>query len=579
MPPFKLGINMAGAVSAGAYTAGVLDFLTEVLDDWYAQKKLDPSVPAHDVSIEVFSGASAGGMCAAISAILLQDNFEHISDTSKTGTTNRFYESWVNTIDIVPLLGTDDLDVDGGMVESLLDCSVIDRIAQDALTRKDPLPEPRPYVSPDLNIFLSLTNLRGVPYNIVNAPSSIEESTFFYGDRMRFQVHSSTSLPSTYPPSPRAERVLDLASSDSIAWRTLRVAAMATGGFPVFLKPRVLSRYKSEYNPPGWEKVAYADRNEIVDLPPHFPDEMPEPFETVNVDGGITNNDPFNFAHDFLLASSSQKDSHLDHKSETTDRAVLSISPFPTTEIYQTSYCPKAESVVTRALPALFGALISQSRFFGQSLSKLLKGESFSNFIIAPSDDLLRSKYASNPDKTPAALQCATLSAFGGFFERGFRAHDFALGRRNCQKFLVDHFLLPQCNPIIKSSLPADPAARKALLQEYGQPAPTLPAAERVKEKIPLEELWLPIIPICSKRLREPVPPVKRYQMTEKRLDYIVDLIFVRFRAVAGKFIETAPPLLRIFLTPGPAIASVLAQGSLKKTLVKLLGDSYNPQN
>ena len=35
MASFKIGINMARAVSAGAYTAGVLDFLTEALDEWY----------------------------------------------------------------------------------------------------------------------------------------------------------------------------------------------------------------------------------------------------------------------------------------------------------------------------------------------------------------------------------------------------------------------------------------------------------------------------------------------------------------------------------------------------------------
>src|SRR5215469_5257983 len=81
--PFRIGINMAGAVSAGAYTAGVLDFLVEALDAWYAErekwKDKDPStwpIPSHDVSLEVLSGASAGGMCAAISAVALQEEFD-----------------------------------------------------------------------------------------------------------------------------------------------------------------------------------------------------------------------------------------------------------------------------------------------------------------------------------------------------------------------------------------------------------------------------------------------------------------------------------------------------------------------
>ena len=69
----KLGINMAGAVSAGAYTAGVLDFLIQALDEWYAAKAAGENVPGHDISIEVIIGASAGGMCAAIAGTQVQE--------------------------------------------------------------------------------------------------------------------------------------------------------------------------------------------------------------------------------------------------------------------------------------------------------------------------------------------------------------------------------------------------------------------------------------------------------------------------------------------------------------------------
>ena len=69
---FKIGIAMAGAVSAGAYTAGVMDYLLETLSKWENAKEknrqvgkdhpeYDPSVPDHDVIIEVVGGASAGG--------------------------------------------------------------------------------------------------------------------------------------------------------------------------------------------------------------------------------------------------------------------------------------------------------------------------------------------------------------------------------------------------------------------------------------------------------------------------------------------------------------------------------------
>jgi hypothetical protein len=311
-------------------------------------------------------------------------------------------------------------------------------------------------------------------------------------------------------------------------------------------------------------------------------------FPTVNVDGGVTNNDPFNFAHDFLLASldKPQDDGHLPSQAPATDRAVLSIAPFPTTEAYPTTttdpatttYDPEKSSSVLLALPSLFTALIAQSRFFGQSLSKLLSGESFSNFIIAPSDDDLRKKFAGQLDKMPPALQCATLSAFGGFFERGFRAHDFALGRRNCQKFLLDHFLLPQDNAIIAPSLPKDPAALEALLTKYGRPDPRLSASPDFDPTkfIPLNERWLPIIPLCSDKVRTEVPAQPRFKMKEKDLDDVIGLIFKRFQAVVSALLKPIPaPWHFIISSVVPAIAHFAGSGPLKKALVEKLGDSY----
>src|SRR6266581_7065330 len=69
MKPFRLGINMAGAISAGAYTAGVFDFLLEALQQWEKAKAENKAVPRHTISIEVLSGASAGGICSGLGAL------------------------------------------------------------------------------------------------------------------------------------------------------------------------------------------------------------------------------------------------------------------------------------------------------------------------------------------------------------------------------------------------------------------------------------------------------------------------------------------------------------------------------
>ncbi|MGH9618878.1 MAG: patatin-like phospholipase family protein, partial [Bryobacteraceae bacterium] len=188
MASIRIGINMAGAISAGAYTAGVLDFLTEALDSWEQARLRGEPVPLHDVSLEVLSGASAGGMCAAIASLMLHEDFEHIHDTSRTGTTNRLYESWVNQIDIKALLQSDDLR-NRTEIMSLLDSNIVNKIAASALTPGPERPKHRAYISPDLALYLSLTNLRGTPYSLNGqAPGSVEETTFFFGDRIRFQV-------------------------------------------------------------------------------------------------------------------------------------------------------------------------------------------------------------------------------------------------------------------------------------------------------------------------------------------------------------------------------------------------------
>lgn len=590
MSAFKIGINMAGAISAGAYTAGVLDFLTEALDEWYAAKKNGETVPMHDVMIEVFSGASAGGMCAAISSVMLYQNFEHIHDVNQRNTNNVFYESWVNKIDIVPLLHTGDL-TRGAAVVSLLNSKIIDEIAAYALKPTGLPPVMRPYVSPTLTLFLSLTNLRGVPYSLNGAaPGSIEETTFFYGDRIRFQTISGGD---TAPPS-ACTRALDLSKPGAPGgWDVLQTAAMATGAFPVFLAPRILKRTLAEYDPPGWESVASAATGTPPPIPPNIPPADADPFVTLNVDGGVTNNDPFNYAHDYLLSLAPRiAGTGNPQDALTVDRAVIGIAPFPTTNTFDPKFKPHRAAAITSALPKLFDALVSQSRFFGESLSAIMNGVTFGRFVIAPSDDRLVEQYRESangdPAQQPPALQCATLGAFGGFFCRAFRAHDYALGRRNCQKFLRDYFVLPTDNAIVKASLDAmDDVIRAAMIEKFRRPAPgkywesgpqivqgggTLPAAQRIADRE-----WLPIIPLCGSAVAE-VPHPVRQKISSSDVNRIVSLVSKRLRKLGGVVVSGVEDLgLKLFLWPGPFFISWLAKRKIKRAIINGLGDSYQP--
>lgn len=514
---FHIGINMAGAVSAGAYTAGVLDFLTEALEQWYAAKAAaNPPVPMHDVSIDVFSGASAGGMCAAIASVMVQGDFRHIdkpSDPTVVNTTNKFYESWVNKIDIQPLLQTDDL-ANGKPAISLLDSTIIDQIANYAIV---PVPGvARPYISKSLNLFLTVTNVRGVPFSLHGeAPGSAEEDVAYYADRVQFETVSAGQQPL----SPLAWP-LPVGQSGG-AWPLLKEAAKATGAFPLFLAPRQLNRKAGEYTESPWEPLSVPDPDSV---PPDWKLGKDDPFTTLNVDGGVTDNDPFELAHDFLAIHN--PDATLDPKtgelknpsdSDKANCAVLTVAPFPAIAVYQENYNFADNSSVLGMLPNLFSVLISQSRFSGETLGAVMSGESFSRFVLAPSD-------ADNPNE--AALQCGKLGAFGGFFERGFRAHDYQLGRRNCQKFLSDTFRLSAANPIVAAGLNGfDAATRARVVAAFGSTQNGVPT--------------LPIIPLCGSAVPE-VPAPVRATITQARLNDVVKWAVSRVKAVVNPMLAAA---------------------------------------
>ena len=547
---FHLGINMAGAVSAGAYTAGVLDFLTEALEQWYAAKEDESqSVPMHDISIDVFSGASAGGMCAAIASAMLQGDFEHIrnpEDPAIVGTNNRFYESWVNKIDIEWLLQQKDLQ-NGGPVVSLLDSTIIDEIADYALT---PGPaKARPYISESLTLFLTLTNVRGTPYSLNgDARGSAEEDTAYYGDKLQFETVLGLGTP---PLAPLAKPLPIGVNSGS--WPLLKLAAKATGAFPLFLAPRQIDRAASDYYCSPWEPVSNVDPPEV---PPHWPLKKNGIFTTLNVDGGVTDNDPFELAHDYLAIHNPQavvdpetEELRNPPEADKANCAVLTVAPFPADEIFKPAYDFAGNSSVFGMLPNLFTVLISQSRFLGESLAAVMSGESYSRFVLAPSDDGL-------PDKK--ALQCGLLGAFGGFFERGFRAHDYQLGRRNCQKLLKDHFRLAVSNPIIEAGLSKLNAAGQATVMNSFDP----------------KNLGtLPIIPLCGTAVEE-VPDPQRATITSERLETILGWIVTRLHAVARPLIAgviTSEPERVALHGAADLLISTLARPKLKQALEREL--------
>lgn len=518
MNPFRLGINMAGAISAGAYTAGVFDFLVEALQQWEAAKAQGEVVPTHTVAIEVLSGASAGGMCAALGAMSLYDESRSgLSDT-------RLHRTWVNDIDISDLLKTSDLGGDKSVL-SILDCSVLDVIAEKRLRWQSPPVQPT-YVSQNLTLFLTVTNLRGVPYSVDFAnQGSFEEHTLYHADQLQFEL-----LPTGIKRRSDLSYVLPLPSDNTPEWNQLRAAALATGAFPVGLRARMIQRDAKEYQDKLWN-VSIAGKCDAngncvcedsrkIEPAWNSSEIAPNPFDTVNVDGGVTNNNPFECARRYLAGLFGT--THNPRNAFEADRAVLTIAPFPGTDAFSNDYKADSQSTLIGMLPCLLSALVNQSRFLGENLS-LLKDESvFSRFAIVPVDKGVQSPVS--------ALQSNTLSAFGGFLYKGFREHDYQLGRRNCQRFLREHFTLPVENPVIAQGLGS--ANKQALIDAFSAKDPNAPSPADVQTAA-----WMPIIPLCGTADPE-VQPFPRQKITTDELGDIVKSAISRLNAVAGQMLK-----------------------------------------
>ncbi len=67
---FNIGFALSGAISAGAYTAGVLDYFFQALDAW-ERARGEPGVPTHRAAVQVVTGASAGAITGALGIVAL----------------------------------------------------------------------------------------------------------------------------------------------------------------------------------------------------------------------------------------------------------------------------------------------------------------------------------------------------------------------------------------------------------------------------------------------------------------------------------------------------------------------------
>jgi hypothetical protein len=443
-PTFEIGLTMAGAVSAGAYTAGVIDFLFEALDaieDVRAGRPTghlsaglpgeNPIVdPPHNVRFRAMSGTSAGSMVTAIVATVLGTRVPPVTAertaTESGATGNPLYDAWVEQIHFDKLLSTGDLE-EGKHVFSMLNSEPLEGIVKDTLRYAEKSDYLRPYVADPIQIYFCIGNLRGVRYSLdLNAGGDVptEYQMSMHADWVGFQWSKAQKpgQPGAIPLSPNAAPK---------EWKALGDTALASGAFPIGLSARELVRDFADYERRKWFN-AYSDVSEEfppLDTRAAFKDGQ---YAFVNADGGIFNNEPLELCRTALAGEGG----HNPRDPDKATRAVILIDPFPNLFELEKAYVPDKHRELLDVVQKLFGARISQARFKTDELALAKAPNVASRYAIMPSRH-------ENGSRQTHAIACGSLGGFGGFLSKAFRHHDFMLGRRNCQKFLSDHFALP----------------------------------------------------------------------------------------------------------------------------------------
>jgi len=433
-----IGLCLAGAVSAGAYTAGVIDFLLETLDEWEIQKeKNDPEVPAHQIKIAVIGGASAGGMTGILLSVKKDQAFKPVrmapSNIHSSIPGNPFYNAWVDLTenDLWPLLlACNDLKGDAP-IYSILNSSFIDKMVNASLRSMPLEKKARPYFSEPLKTFVTLCNLEGFRYNIsmnANDPERYKYVMGKHADLACFHISENKEYldDGWIPVNPETGFNTDI----------MEQAARATGAFPLVLKARFVSRPGKVINDLQWNR----------DITKHFPvsDEI---YEALCVDGGIINNEPFEYVRQLLNQITGESVDVGDYNSfDTFKSTVLLVDPFPSEpELFN---CTERWNYVAANT---LQAMLDQMRMKPFEMMKPFNQNLSGQFMISPMKQLEVDGIPSQRCGS-SAIACGGIWGFAGFFSKEFRVHDYFLGRANCEKFLREKFTVPlhSSNPIIK---------------------------------------------------------------------------------------------------------------------------------
>lgn len=424
---FNIGFALAGGATRGAYTAGVLDFIFQALRDLEQQRLEDPdSVPPWRVNLKTIAGTSAGGITAAIATAAIGTSIEPLSSDQNPPDpeNNKFYDVWVKQVDSKALFATSDLNPEAALKDKDYDnpvCSFLNskfpaEQASKALLEKGEL-IPTPSWAKDLQLYITTGNLRGVPFCVSNFNGADDDLSDLRMTRHRDWIGFNTS-----PSKITGLQPLDLRSTrKSKNWDRVRQAMQATGTLPAIFPVAKVTAPVSSYT----SKFGKCEAD--------WPAGMPAEFTYDAVDGAIFRNTPLELVRMSMEAGSCEDvlTKHVD----IAQGAVVLVDPSPSRQVYETDYSQQKCQSIPETLLRVLSSLIFDANFLDDEADAVKDENDLSRFMISP----MRAGRAGKQE----ILATDTLHGFGGVIGKAQRKHDFQLGRRNAQRFLRSHFVVP----------------------------------------------------------------------------------------------------------------------------------------
>jgi hypothetical protein len=385
-------------------------------------------------------------------------------------------------------------------------------------------------------MYLTLTNLEGVPYNLsYKATNTSNQFIRNFADYKRFiLIKPGSTNPVREEDSTILNPLAKTSSSNVKEWSDLVQACIASGAFPVGLKPRTIPRWKHEYDKREWYftyQMQPGEKPEPQFIKVNWADGTPDPIDFQYVDGGVMNNEPFELVRRRLALNQGYWRNPT--KGSEAKSGVIMIDPFPSDPpAISGSVIPKLP-VIEKLIPSLLGSLRNQALFSQDLLYAALDPSVYSRFLVSPTRyEMLNNK----PVQAAEPLASSTLGAFGGFFSSTLRNHDYDLGKRNCYDFLQKYFSLPLSNPIV------DYVEKNGLTDKYKKVGwlTTQANSDGVNE---LHMQIIPVIPSTAIGVNSvPLLQAPTYpewpKLQADQLEELREMAYVRFERILDVYID-----------------------------------------